>query len=83
VGAEPVLDDAGGAPFQDVDPPAGLGVDEDRRVDPASAQGEVVDAEDAGHLQSREGDREQDAQGRVPGDSDPERRQQPRPRAAR
>jgi hypothetical protein len=80
--AEPVPDDAGGASFQDTGAPAGLRVDEDCRVDPALAQGEVVDAEDAGHLQGGEGDREQDAQGRMPGDGDPERCQQPGPGAA-
>jgi len=41
--AQPVRCDAGGAAFQDVDPPAGLRVDQDRRVDEALPQGEVVD----------------------------------------
>jgi hypothetical protein len=41
--ADPVLDDVSGAPLEDVDAPAGLGVDEDGRVDQAAAQREVVD----------------------------------------
>jgi hypothetical protein len=41
--AEPVLDDAGGASFQHVDAPAGLGVDEDSRVGKAASQREIVD----------------------------------------
>jgi len=42
VPAEPVFDDVGGASFEDIDAPAGLGVDEDRRVDEAPAQGEII-----------------------------------------
>jgi hypothetical protein len=41
--AEPLLDDIGGASFQDIDAPAGLGVNQDGRVDEPAAQREVVD----------------------------------------
>ena len=54
--AEPVLDDIGGASFQDVDAPAGLGVDEDRRVDEAPPQREIVNPQHAGHFQVGEAD---------------------------
>jgi hypothetical protein len=53
--AQPVLDDIGGAVLQDIDAAAGLGVDEDGRVDEAAFQGKVVNAQDAGALPSREG----------------------------
>jgi hypothetical protein len=43
MGAKPVPGHVGGASFQDIDAPAGLGVDEDRRVDKALPQREVVD----------------------------------------
>jgi hypothetical protein len=83
VSAEPLLDDVSGAPFQDIDALAGLGVDQDGRVDPALPQREVIDAQHAGHLQGGEGNREQDPQGGMPRDGDPECRQQPGPGAAR
>jgi hypothetical protein len=41
--AEPVLHDIGGAAFQDVGAPAGLGVNQDGRVDEPAAQREIVD----------------------------------------
>ncbi len=40
--AQPVPDDIGRAALQDTGPAAGLGVDEDGRVDKAAAQREVV-----------------------------------------
>jgi hypothetical protein len=40
---QPVLDDVGGAAFQDAGPAAGLGADQDRRVDMTLPQGEIVD----------------------------------------
>jgi hypothetical protein len=75
--AEPVLDDIGGAAFQDVDAPAGLGVDEDGRVDQAPPQGKIVNPQHAGHFQGGQGDPEQDPQRGLPGDADAQRRQQP------
>ena len=81
--AQPVLDDVGGAAFQDVDAPAGLGVDEDGRVDQAAAQREVVDPQHPRHRQRGQGDPEQDPQRGMPGDADAQRRQQPRRGPAR
>ena len=78
VPAEPVLDDIGGAPFQDVDAPAGLGVDEDRGVDEAPAQGKIIDPQHAGHLEAGKADREQGPQRGMAGDADAQCRQQPR-----
>jgi hypothetical protein len=49
VGAQPRLRDVGGPAGQDVDPATGLGVDQDRRVLPAPAQREIIDAQHPGH----------------------------------
>ena len=80
--AQPVLCDGGCAAFQDAGPAAGLGVDQDRRVDEALPQGEVVDAQDAGDAQVGKADRHQGTERRVPGDADAQRREQPGARAA-
>ena len=53
--AEPVLDDIGGAAFRDVDAAAGLGVDEDGRVDEAAAQREIVDPKQRGTARAGRG----------------------------
>ena len=82
MGAEPVLDDIGGASFQDIDAPAGLSVDEDRRVDEAASQREIVNPQHTGHFQLGKADRQQGPQRRVPGDIDAQRGQQPGPGAA-
>ena len=76
--AQPLLHDIGGASFQDIDAAAGLGVDEDRRVDQAPAQRKIIDSQHAGHRQGREGDLEEDSQRGVPGGRDTQRWQQPR-----
>ena len=80
---QPLLGDVGGAAGDDVDTPAGLGVDEHGRVDQAAAQREVIDAEHSRHRRLGQGNPEQDPQRRVPGDPDAQRRQQPRRGAAR
>jgi hypothetical protein len=41
--AEPLPGDIGGASFQDIDASAGLGVNQDGRVDEPAAQREVID----------------------------------------
>ena len=79
---QPLLRDISGAALDDIDAPAGLGVDEDGRVDQAASQREVVNPEHAGYFEVRKADRQQDPQRGVPGDVDSQRRQQPRSRAA-
>jgi hypothetical protein len=81
MGTQPFLHDIGGAPFQDVDPPAGLGVDEDRRVGRALPQGEVVNPEYSRHRQRGKGDLQQRAQQGVTGGEHAQRGQQPGPGA--
>jgi hypothetical protein len=76
--AEPFLDDIGGASFQDIDAPAGLGVNQDGRVDEPAAQREVVDSQDTGYFEAGEADRQQGPERGMPGDADAEGRQQPR-----
>ena len=80
---QPLLGDVGGAARDDVDAPAGLGVDEHGRVDQAAAQREVVDPQHPRHRQRGQGDLEQDPQRGMPGDRDAQCRQQPRPGPAR
>jgi hypothetical protein len=81
--AEPVCDGIGGASFQDIDAAAGLGVDEDGRVDHATAQGKVVNAQHTGHFQVGEGDPEEGPDSGMPGEFDAQRCKQPGSRAAR
>ena len=81
--AEPVLDDVGCASFQDIDAPAGLRVDEDRRGDEAPAQGEIVDPQHARHRQGGQGDLEEDPQRGMPGDAGAQRRAAAAPRPCR
>ena len=84
VPAEPVLDDIGGAAFQDVDAPAGLGVDEDGRVDAGRGAARNRRSPARAALPGREGGiAEQDPQRGMPGDADAQRRQQPRRGPAR
>jgi len=80
---QPFLSDVGGAALDDVDAPAGPGVDEYRRVDAAAAQREVVDPQHSRHRQCGQRDLEQDTQHDMPGDADAQRRQQPRRDPAR
>jgi hypothetical protein len=80
---QPVLDDVGGAAFQDVDLAAGLGVDQDRRVDMPLPQGEIIDAEHTGNARVGKADRHQRAKRRAPGDIDAQRGEQPGSRPAR
>ena len=77
--AQPLLRDIGGAAGDDVDAPAGLGVDEHGRVDAAAAQREVVDPQYPRHRQRGQGDLEKDPQRGMPGGRDAQRRQQARP----
>ena len=72
-GPQPVLGDVGGAALDDVDAPAGLGVDEHGRVDAAAAQREVVDPEHPRHRQRGQGDLEEDPQRGMPGGADAQR----------
>ena len=76
--AEPFLDDIGGASFQDVDAPAGLGVNQDGRVDEPAAQREIVNPKDTGYFQAGKADRQQGPQRGMPGDANAQGRQQPR-----
>jgi hypothetical protein len=80
--AQPLLHDTGGASFQDIDAPAGLGVNEDRRVDQAAPQGEIVNSQHTGHFQVRERDPEQGPQRGMAGQVDAQHRQQPASRPA-
>jgi hypothetical protein len=73
---KPVLDDIGGASFQDVDAPADLGAGHDGRVDEPAAQREVVDSQDTGHFEAGKADRQQDPERGMPGDADAQGRQQ-------
>ena len=82
VAAQPVLNDIGGAALEDVDPAAGLGVDEDGRVDEAAAQREVVNPQDTRYSQAGEGNPEKDPQRGVPGDIDARRCLQPESRTS-
>lgn len=66
--AQPRDQGLGGAVGQDVDPRAGLGVDEHGGVSLASAQGEVVDAEHAGNARRRQVLAYEQAQGGRAGD---------------
>ena len=77
--AEPAFDDIGGAPFEHVNAAAGLGVDQDGRVDGTAAQREVVDPEHPRHLQRGKRDPQQRPQQGVPGRPDAQRGRQPRP----
>jgi hypothetical protein len=72
----------GGASFQDIDAPAGLSVDEDRRAGQAPAQGEIIDAQDAGDARIGKADRHQGAERRLPGDANAHHSEQPGARAA-
>jgi hypothetical protein len=83
VPAEPVLDDVGGASFEDIDAPAGLGVDQDARVDLAAAQREVIHSQHPGHGHPGQRNRQQSTQRGVPRQRNPERGQQRRPGPAR
>jgi hypothetical protein len=75
---QPLFGNIGGAALEDVDAPAGPGVDEHGCVDAAAAQREVVDPQDPRHRQGGKRDPEKDPQCGVPGDGDAQRRQQPR-----
>jgi len=55
---QPLPGDVGGAAGNDIDPPAGLGVDEHGRVDLAAAQREVIDPEHPRHRHLGQGDLE-------------------------
>jgi hypothetical protein len=77
---QPLLGDVSGAAGDDVDAPAGPGVDEHRRVDQAAAQREV-DPQHPRHRQGGKGDPQQDPQRGMPGNDDAQRWQQARPGA--
>src|SRR6202050_3562324 len=81
--AEPALDDIGSASFQDIDAPAGLGVNQDGRVDEPAAQREIVNPQDAGYFEAGQADRQQGPERGMPGDADAQDRQQPRRGPAR
>ena len=76
--AEPALDDIGSASFQDIDAPAGPGVNQDGRVDEPAAQGEIVNPQDTGYVEAGEADRQQGPERGMPGDAGAQDRQQPR-----
>jgi hypothetical protein len=82
VRAQPALDDVTGTAFQHTDPAAGLGVDQDRRVDQALPQGEVIDTENAGHVQGGKGDPHQGPDRGVPGDAGAQHGKEPGARPA-
>ena len=77
--AQPLLSDIGGAAGDNVDAPAGLGVDEHGRVDEAAAQREVVDPQHPRHRQHGKGNLEKDPQRGMRGNQDAQCRQQARP----
>jgi hypothetical protein len=81
--AEPALDDIGGASFQDIDAPAGFGVNQDGRVDEPAAQREIVNSQDTGYFEAGKADRQQGPKCGMPGDADAQDRQQPRRGPAR
>jgi hypothetical protein len=74
--SQPLLRSVGGAALDHVDAPAGLGVDEHRRVDAPAAQREVVDSQHPRHRQGGQRNAEQDPQHRVPGGGDAQHLQQ-------
>ena len=75
---QPLLGELSGAAGDDVDAPAGLGVDEHRRVDQAAAQREVVDPQHPRHWGLGERDPQEGPQRGVPGNQDAQRGQQAR-----
>ena len=66
VAAQPGLQHVGLAAVQDIDPLAGLGVDQDGRIDLATAQREVTGAENPRHADIWQRNPEQDPQRGVP-----------------
>ena len=67
---------------QDIDPLAGLGVNQDGRVDLATAQREIINAQHPRHRDLGQGKPQQQAQRGMPRQRDSQRRQQPRPGTA-
>jgi hypothetical protein len=74
---QPCLQGVGGAVGQHIDPLMGLGVDHHGGTAVPPTQGEVVDADHAGHPPGGQRDAQQSAQGRVVRQARREHRQQP------
>ena len=81
--AQPLLQHVSLPAGQDIDPLAGLGVDQDGRVDVAAAQREIVNAQHAGDADLGQREPQQHPQGGITGNRDSQRCQQPGPRTAR